>query len=61
MRLVDRFQGIWNRSRPIAFNKSFQTVVWPDKTNQRIPYPNKVFEWVDYQTHHEINVDEIED
>ena len=48
MRLVDRFQPIWNLYTPIAFNKNFQTVVWPDKTSQVIPCPNKVFEWVDY-------------
>ena len=61
MRLIDRFQSIWNRSTPIAFNKGFQTVVWPDKTNQAIPYPNKVFEWVDHKTHREINVEGLED
>ena len=61
MRLVDRFQPIWNLYTPIAFNKNFQTVVWPDKTNQVIPCPNKVFEWIDYQTHREIDVDNLED
>ena len=61
VRLVDRFQPLWNRATHIAYNKSFQTVVWPDKTSQTIPCPNKVFQWVDYQTHREINVDQLED
>ena len=61
VRLIDRYQSVWNRSTPIAFNKSFQTVVWPDKTNQSIPYPNKVFEWVDYKSHRVIEADRIED
>ena len=40
VRLIDRFEPVWNRSSPIAFNKTFKNVVWPDKKNQTIPYPN---------------------
>lgn len=61
VRLVDRYQSIWSRSRPIAYNLGFKTVVWPDKTNQTIPCPNKCFEWVSHKSQRIINVETLED
>ena len=58
---VDYASPVSYRSYPISYNTNFPSVVWPDKTTQAIPCPNKVYEWVDNETHRIIFVDEIED
>ena len=53
--------SIWARNRPIAFNKTFAYVVWPDGSTTNIPRNNKTYEWVDCKTTKEFVCPILED
>lgn len=60
-RLTDKTSGFWTRNRPVAYNKTFNNVVWPDGKTTQIPNPRKIFEWLAWDKNAELTTPKYED